>query len=93
MSGGQSEIDATNNLNEINKAPGSKPWVLSFSYGRALQASVLKAWQGKDANIPAAQKVLLHRAKANGDAQLGKYSGENEAASAAESLFVKNHAY
>jgi fructose-bisphosphate aldolase class I len=74
LSGGQSEIDATNNLNEINKAPGPKPWVLSFSYGRALQASVLKAWQGKDENIPAAQKVLLHRAKANGDAQLGKFS-------------------
>jgi fructose-bisphosphate aldolase class I len=93
LSGGQSEIDATNNLNEINKAPGCKPWVLSFSYGRALQASVLKAWGGKDENISAAQKVLLHRAKANGDAQLAKYTGEKEASSAAESLFVKSHAY
>jgi len=93
LSGGQSEIDATKNLNAINSVPGIKPWVLSFSYGRALQASVLKAWQGKDANIEAAQKTLLHRAKANGNAQLGKYQGENEAAAAAESLFVKNHAY
>lgn len=72
---------------------GIKPWTLTFSYGRALQASVLKAWQGKDENIDAAQKVLLHRAKANGDAQQGKYTTEDDAASAAESLFVKNHAY
>lgn len=93
LSGGQSEIDATKNLNAINQVPGIKPWTLTFSYGRALQASVLKAWQGKDENIPLAQKTLLHRAKANGDAQLGKYNGEEEPAAAAESLFVKNHAY
>jgi len=93
LSGGQSEIDATKNLNAINQVNGVKPWTLTFSYGRALQASVLKAWQGKDENISVAQKTLLHRAKANGDAQLGKYSGEDEAAAAATSLFVKNHAY
>ncbi|KAF1584682.1 UNVERIFIED_CONTAM: Fructose-bisphosphate aldolase 2, partial [Eudyptes robustus] len=91
--GGQSEIDATKNLNAINQVDLVKPWRLSFSYGRALQASVLKAWQGKDSNIEAAQKVLLHRSKANGDAQLGKYQGEEGAAAAAESLFVKNHSY
>jgi len=93
LSGGQSEIDATINLNAINKAPGVKPWVLTFSYGRALQASVIKAWAGKDENIAAGQKTLLHRAKANGDAQQGKYSGEEGAAGAAESLFVEKHAY
>jgi len=93
LSGGQSEIGATENLNAINQAPGIKPWVLSFSFGRALQASVLKAWAGKDENIEAAQKVLLHRASANGDAQQGKYSGEEGAATAAESLFVKKHVY
>jgi len=93
LSGGQSEIEATKNLNAINNAPGVKPWTLSFSYGRALQASVLKAWQGKDENLQAGQKTLLHRAKANGDAQQGKYSGEENAAAAAESLFVANHAY
>ncbi|KAI6182951.1 Fructose-bisphosphate aldolase [Aphelenchoides bicaudatus] len=93
LSGGQSEVDATKNLNAINQVAGCKPWVLTFSYGRALQASVLKAWGGKDENIDAAQKVLLHRARANGDAQQGKYTGEDEAAAAAESLFVKNHAY
>lgn len=69
LSGGQSEVDATKNLNAINQVSGIKPWVLTFSYGRALQASVLKAWQGKDENIETAQKTLLHRAKANGDAQ------------------------
>jgi len=93
LSGGQSEIEATQNLNAINSVPGPKPWTLTFSYGRALQASVLKAWQGKSANLGVAQKVLLHRAKANGDAQLGKYTGEEGAASAAESLFVAKHAY
>jgi len=93
LSGGQSEIDATKNLNAINNASGCKPWNLSFSYGRALQASVLKAWQGQNANFEKAQKVFLHRAKANGDAQLGKYSGEENAAAAAESLFVAKHSY
>lgn len=42
LSGGQSELDATANLNAINAVPGPKPWALTFSYGRALQASVLK---------------------------------------------------
>ncbi|KAI1721495.1 fructose-bisphosphate aldolase class-I domain-containing protein [Ditylenchus destructor] len=93
LSGGQSEIEATKNLNAINQAPGVKPWVLSFSFGRALQASVLKEWQGKDENVKKAQQVLIHRAKANGDAQLGKYTGEEAAAAAAQSLFVAKHAY
>jgi len=93
LSGGQSELEATNNLNAINKAPLTKPWWLSFSFGRALQASVLKAWQGKDENVEKAQKTFLHRAKANGEAQLGKYAGEDAAAAAAESLFVAKHSY
>lgn len=94
LSGGQSEIDATINLNAINQYnQGKKPWALSFSYGRALQASVLKAWQGKDENISAAQKVFLHRAQANGLATLGKYEGEEKTGSAAASLFVEKHSY
>lgn len=44
LSGGQSEIDATANLNAINLYEGKKPWTLSFSYGRALQSSILKTW-------------------------------------------------
>ncbi|CAI4231161.1 unnamed protein product [Auanema sp. JU1783] len=93
LSGGQSELDATANLNAINQCSLGKPWKLTFSYGRALQASVLKAWGGKDENIPAAQKTLLHRASANGHASLGKYSGEDAAGAAAESLFVAKHSY
>ncbi|XGW17817.1 hypothetical protein V3C99_002428 [Haemonchus contortus] len=93
LSGGQSELDATANLHAINNAKLLKPWKLSFSYGRALQASVLKAWQGKDENVQAAQRVFLHRAKANGMAAMGKYEGEDAAGAAAESLFVAKHAY
>jgi len=81
------------NLNAINASPLLKPWVLSFSYGRALQASVIREWSGKEENVSKAQKTLLHRAKANGEAQKGKYSGEDAAASAAESLFNAKHAY
>jgi fructose-bisphosphate aldolase class I len=71
-----------------------KPWNVSFSFGRALQASALKAWGGKDAQIGAGQKALLARAKINGLAQLGKYHGDGKATGAAgESLFVENHQY
>jgi fructose-bisphosphate aldolase class I len=98
LSGGQSEEDATINLDAMNKLRahmGQKmPWALSFSYGRALQASVLKIWAGKPENIKAAQDMLLLRAKANSLASLGKYEGQGAAAGAAgESLFVANHAY
>ena len=77
LSGGQSEEDATAHLNAMNDAetvPASvaRPWTLSFSYGRALQASVLKAWGGDPANVDAAQKALLERARANGAASLGE---------------------
>ena len=63
LSGGQSEEDATLNLNAINQCPGPKPWALTFSFGRALQASVLKIWQGDDKNKVAAQEQFLIRAK------------------------------
>uniref|UniRef100_A0A061RDV5 Fructose-bisphosphate aldolase n=2 Tax=Tetraselmis sp. GSL018 TaxID=582737 RepID=A0A061RDV5_9CHLO len=75
LSGGQSEQEATAHLNEINKL-GPHPWVLSFSYGRALQASVLKAWQGKPENTEAAQAAFLARAEINGLAALGKAPAE-----------------
>jgi len=93
LSGGQSELDSTKNLNAINQVQMKKPWALSFSYGRALQGSVLKAWQGKDDGIPAAQKTYLQRARANGLATLGKYEGEETVGSASESLFVAKHTY
>jgi len=77
LSGGQSEEEATANLDAINKK-GPLPWKMSFSYGRALQNTALKTWNGKAENVPAAQKAFLHRAKMNSLATLGKYSKEME---------------
>jgi fructose-bisphosphate aldolase class I len=93
LSGGQSEIDATINLNAINRVNIKRPWSLTFSYGRALQASVLGAWAGKDANIEDAQRTLLMRARYNGLASMGKYEGESTEKDGQKSLFVKDHAY
>lgn len=70
-----------------------RPWSLTFSYGRALQASVIKTWQGKKENVAEAQKVLLHRARMNSLACRGLYEGEEKGAAAGESLFVANHQY
>lgn len=63
LSGGQSEEEASINLNAINQYQGKKPWALTFSYGRALQASVLTAWAGKPENVAVAQEQLLKRAQ------------------------------
>lgn len=62
LSGGQSEEEATVNLNAINQCPLQKPWALTFSYGRALQASALKAWGGKKENGKACQEEFVKRA-------------------------------
>ena len=64
LSGGQSDVDATAHLDAMNKI-GGFPWKLSFSYGRALQQPSLKAWLGKEENIPLAQDALSHRALMN----------------------------
>merc|ERR1712212_1132131 len=72
LSGGQSEEEASINLDAINKFHGRKPWALSFSYGRALQASVLAAWKGLDDNEADAKAEFLKRAKANGKAAMGE---------------------
>jgi len=96
LSGGQSEEEATVNLSAINaykNEEGRKPWKLSFSYGRALQASVLKAWGGKEENVDAAQKELLKRAFSNHLACLGKYGGDSVGAAGGDSLFIANHQY
>jgi fructose-bisphosphate aldolase class I len=93
LSGGQSEEEASLNLNAINQVSLLRPWVLSFSYGRALQASVLKAWRGNKDNLSAGQNELIKRAKANGLASIGQYKGGEQSAAAAESLFVANHKY
>ncbi len=78
LSGGQSAEDATDNLNAMN-AMGAHPWQVSFSYGRALQAPVLAAWKGLEANAAAAQKALQKRCRLNGLARDGAYSRAMEA--------------
>jgi len=91
LSGGQSEEEATKNLNAMNKLYPDAPWALSFSFGRALQASVLKAWDGKEENIEAAQKLFYALAKVNGEASLGTFEGEHPATTG--SLYEKNYVY
>lgn len=94
LSGGQSEEEATLNLNAMNKFQGKKPWSLSFSFGRALQQSTLKAWGGKDENIKKAQDAFIARCKANSEATLGTYKGDATLSQAAsESLHVKDYKY
>jgi fructose-bisphosphate aldolase class I len=91
LSGGQSEIEATLNLNAMNQQPN--PWHVSFSYARALQNSVLKTWQGKDENVGKAQEALIKRAKANSQAQVGKYTPSDEDKAAAEGMYQKGYVY
>ncbi len=80
LSGGQSAEDATDHLNAINAKGDKYPWGLSFSYGRALQAPVLAAWQGQEGNVAAAQRAFFKRCQLNGLAREGKYNRTMEAA-------------
>lgn len=77
LSGGQSAEDATANLSAMNSA-GKYPWKLSFSYGRALQAPSLSAWQGKSENLREAQRLFYQRARLNSLAARGQYQPEQE---------------
>ncbi|MGH8762408.1 MAG: class I fructose-bisphosphate aldolase [Nitrosospira sp.] len=77
LSGGQSAEDATGHLNAMN-AMGPHPWELSFSYGRALQAPVLAAWEGRESNAAAAQKAFFKRCQLNSFAREGRYNREME---------------
>jgi fructose-bisphosphate aldolase class I len=77
LSGGQSDEEATANLDALNRA-APQPWQLSFSFGRALQAPVLRAWAGDGTHRDAARAALLHRAALNGAARRGTYSSELE---------------
>src|SRR6185437_8370668 len=70
LSGGQTDQQATEHLNAMNRLP-DLPWQLSFSYGRALQAPVLKAWKGDQANVAKAQEAFYHRAWCNSKARSG----------------------
>ena len=77
LSGGQSEIEATENLNLINKY-NDTDFIMSFSYGRALQQSALKFWSKDIQNIDGTQEVFNHRAKMNALAAQGKWSKDLE---------------
>jgi fructose-bisphosphate aldolase class I len=92
LSGGQSEEEASVNLNAMNQTKLKRPWSLSFSFGRALQHSCIKVWAGKEENVEKAQEAFIVRAKANSEAQQGKYQGSSDK-NASESLFVSNYVY
>lgn len=90
LSGGMSEEEATLALNAMNKLEAKKPWHLAFSYGRALQHSVLRAWNGNAENKAAAQETLLRLARNNSEAVRGVYGGSG---ASGESLHEANYAY
>lgn len=81
LSGGQSPTEATLHLSLMNRM-GPLPWALTFSYGRALQDTALKAWGGAAANFGAGQKELVRRALLNGAATTGRYAPEMESRAA-----------
>jgi len=79
LSGGQSAELASSRLNTMNLRFKSRlPWALAFSYARAIQQPALEIWQGKEANVKAAQQALLHRAKCNRAARRGEYTAAME---------------
>ena len=90
LSGGLSEEEASLYLNEMNLLAADKPWNLSFSYGRALQHSCLRAWAG--GNIDKGQKALIARAQANSEASKGLYVLGSQPSSD-EKLFVSGYTY
>jgi len=81
LSGGQSPTEATLHLSLMNKL-GPLPWSLTFSYGRALQDTALKAWGGVAANFAAGQKEYAKRARLNGLATTGRYAPDMESQAA-----------
>ena len=82
LSGGQDHLAATRHLSAINQVEGSKPWKLTYSYGRALQDEALEAWRGRRDHLAAAQQAFNHRAKCDSAAALGRYTTSMEAESA-----------
>ena len=76
LSGGQSTTEATLHLSLMNREP--LPWKLTFSYGRALQDSALKAWGGKADKFEAGQREFMRRARLNGLAAKGAYTPDME---------------
>ncbi|GMH40656.1 hypothetical protein BSKO_08560 [Bryopsis sp. KO-2023] len=89
LSGGQTESEATVNLNEINRVArlgGGAPWSLSFSFGRALQASVLKIWSNDQSRVEDAKSMASALAYVNGLASRGHYAGSHPSITSQESL-------
>jgi fructose-bisphosphate aldolase class I len=80
LSGGQGAEEATANLNAMNVMFPKLPWVLSFSFARALQDPVMRAWAGRAENVPAAQRAFRQRIKMNSLARHGKWTAEMERA-------------
>ncbi|MEO6069019.1 MAG: class I fructose-bisphosphate aldolase, partial [Chitinophagaceae bacterium] len=74
LSGGQSPEDAAAHLNAMyTKYKNSLPWIVSFSFARAIQQPALDVWKGQDANVQEAQKLLYQRAKLDAAARQGEY--------------------
>ncbi len=79
LSGGQSPEEASAHLNAINKNFKDRlPWIVSFSFARAIQQPALEIWKGQQSKVEEAQKLLYHRAKCDAGARLGEYSIEME---------------
>jgi fructose-bisphosphate aldolase class I len=80
LSGGQSCELASARLNAMNvRFKGRLPWAVAFSFARAIQQPALEIWSGQEANVPAAQQALLHRARCNLAARRGEYTAAMEA--------------
>jgi fructose-bisphosphate aldolase class I len=79
LSGGQSGELASARLNAMNvRFQARRPWAVAFSFARAIQQPALEIWRGRDANVPAAQRALLHRARCNAAARRGSYTAAME---------------
>jgi len=78
LSGGQGAEEATANLNAMNAAGSRAPWVLSFSFARALQDPVMHTWRGNRSNVGAAQDAFAHRLRMNSLARQGKWNASME---------------
>src|SRR5215203_2541384 len=83
LSGGQSDVPATEHLSAMNAMYGNLPWEISFSWARALQQNPMEIWGGEEANVEEAQKVFHHRARMASAARSGNYSREMEQEQAA----------
>ena len=77
LSGGMGAEEATQNLQLLQRACPDSPWSLSFSFGRALQDAVLKAWAGDERNVAVAQELMCDIARVNAEAQLGVWNEEH----------------